>query len=484
MKGDFSIDRFDSTKHFNRVLKQQGRVDLDADWNEQASIAQYALRTMITDIFGPAAGPRDNCGFGVIDWKALSAADQDALKKAGFQPEFGDFLIGAGRYYVDGLLVENDAPVAYSAQPDWQGPKLVAGKYLAYLDVWERHVTYVEDDSIREVALGGPDTCTRVKTVWQVKFAVAGGAANPEIAAKMKELKKQLAEETARVPQNAATIKKIEIQLARLSKQLESEPTCDSPLELIRDWTSGAMQARLEPGEFADNPCVLSPESRYRGLENHLYRVEVNRGSQNPANKPPTFKWSRENGSVVTRWLGNDGNALIVTSSRGFSAGDWIEVADTTAELQGNPGKLLQILTTDGNLIKVDSPPAWNESLVNPFVRRWDQQANDELKLDEGAIVITPGVGDKGWIEIEYGIEVQFSAGEYRTGDYWLIPARVATGDIIWPQKDGKGIDLAPRGIEHHYAPLALIEATNVAPYITINSDCRCRFAPLPCLSD
>jgi hypothetical protein len=187
MKGDFSIDRFDSTKHFNRVLKQQGRVDLDADWNEQASIAQYSLRTMLTDILGPAAGPRDNCGFGVIDWKTLSADDQDALKKAGLEPEFGDFLVGAGRYYVDGLLVENDAPLAYSAQPEWRGPKLAAGKYLAYLDVWERHVTYIEDDSIREVALGGPDTCTRVKTVWQVKVAdavpVAGGVENPEFAA-------------------------------------------------------------------------------------------------------------------------------------------------------------------------------------------------------------------------------------------------------------------------------------------------------------
>jgi hypothetical protein len=35
--------------------------------------------------------------------------------------------------------------------------------------VWERHVTWIEDDSIREPALGGPDTCTRAKVTWQVK---------------------------------------------------------------------------------------------------------------------------------------------------------------------------------------------------------------------------------------------------------------------------------------------------------------------------
>ena len=38
-----------------------------------------------------------------------------------------------------------------------------------YLDVWERHVTALEDDDIREKALGGADTTTRCKVVWQVK---------------------------------------------------------------------------------------------------------------------------------------------------------------------------------------------------------------------------------------------------------------------------------------------------------------------------
>ena len=41
---------------------------------------------------------------------------------------------------------------------------------LFYLDVWERYITYVEDDRIREAALGGADTCIRSKVVWQVKL--------------------------------------------------------------------------------------------------------------------------------------------------------------------------------------------------------------------------------------------------------------------------------------------------------------------------
>ena len=41
MKGDFSRDTFNPRKHYAGVLMQQGRVQIDADWNEQQSIARY-----------------------------------------------------------------------------------------------------------------------------------------------------------------------------------------------------------------------------------------------------------------------------------------------------------------------------------------------------------------------------------------------------------------------------------------------------------
>jgi hypothetical protein len=37
-RGDFTRDTFTPEEHFIRVLSQQGRVWLDADWNEQTSI--------------------------------------------------------------------------------------------------------------------------------------------------------------------------------------------------------------------------------------------------------------------------------------------------------------------------------------------------------------------------------------------------------------------------------------------------------------
>ena len=79
----------------------------------------------------------------------------------------GRLLIGAGRYYVNGLLVENEAqPVHGSSRTTHLRRRRFAkaitdkanARYWVYLDVWERHITAIEDDSIRETALGGPDT--------------------------------------------------------------------------------------------------------------------------------------------------------------------------------------------------------------------------------------------------------------------------------------------------------------------------------------
>src|SRR6516164_9657343 len=62
----------------------------------------------------------------------------------------------------------------YRTQPDYPDPSPISSnqQYLVYLDVWERHLSYLEDEgdlNMREVALGGPDTATRTKVVWQVK---------------------------------------------------------------------------------------------------------------------------------------------------------------------------------------------------------------------------------------------------------------------------------------------------------------------------
>jgi len=58
MKGDFARVTFDPTRHYSQVFQQQGRVLLEADWNEQGNIQLHLLRSLIRDLLGPcwAAG--------------------------------------------------------------------------------------------------------------------------------------------------------------------------------------------------------------------------------------------------------------------------------------------------------------------------------------------------------------------------------------------------------------------------------------------
>ena len=54
----------------------------------------------------------------------------------------------------------------------------------------------------------------------------------------------------------------------------------------------------------------------------------------------------------------------------------------------------------------------------------------------------------EGWLALEDGVEIQFVDPQnsvYRTGDYWLIPARVATGDVEWPRESVPGIPRSGR---------------------------------------
>src|SRR5690242_9113079 len=165
MQGDFSRNTVDPRKHYRSVRMQQGRVQIDSDWNEQADIVGYLIETQIRDLLGPGGAPVAAPGFaiGLDDGDgAAQAADQSAAPP--------DCWIGAGRYYVDGILCENDQQIRFLSQPDHPSAALPAAgsdAYIAYLDVWQRHVGAVEAPDLREVALGGIDTTTRVRTIWQ-----------------------------------------------------------------------------------------------------------------------------------------------------------------------------------------------------------------------------------------------------------------------------------------------------------------------------
>ena len=84
-------------------------------------------------------------------------------------------------------------------------------------------------------------------------------------------------------------------------------------------------------------PCDLPPTGGYRGRENQTYRVEIHdEGAAGAA----TFKWSRDNASVVSPVVEvlPDGLTLRPASLGkdtvlGFDKGEWVEVLDDDREL-------------------------------------------------------------------------------------------------------------------------------------------------------
>jgi hypothetical protein len=456
MKGDFSRDTFNPANRFSRVLMQQGRVQLDADWNEQASILLHYLRSLAADLIGRHGGPQGNFGFGVVDVAALSAEERKRLEDAKILPlAHGDFLIGRGHYYVDGILCENDDYMVYGAQldnplPNETQPKNLKGAYVVYLDVWERHLTYLEVEdadgarvSFREVALNGPDTTTRAQVVGQVKAR----ASNISVA-------------------DAKDYAKF---LAALGD--EGRPG------------TGLLKARaIQPTADSENPCIIPPEARYRGAENRLYRVEVHLSGV--ASRPgaaiggptATFKWSRENGSVIFPIRQIAGKQVTLeTLGRdmrlGLQSGDWVEIVDDDYALQNRAEPLLQIDTVayDDNAVVLKdaaTSQAGRDPSKHPILRRWDRRASDDNAPTSAGIPIVETGSSQNWIELEDGIQIQFQTSAtaepnyYRSGDYWLIPVRTATGDVEWPGAAGAPIALGPRGVVHHYAPLWIITVT------------------------
>ena len=441
MKGDFSRITYDGKKQYALVLMQQGRVQLDADWNEQAIIQWQNLIKLTGDLIGEHGGPNDS-------FNITEIVDANGY----VVPNANDFIINQGRYYVDGVLCENENDIQFTRQEDYPISEGMdgQGKYLVYLHVWWQHITALEDDGIREAALGGPDTATRIKTVWQVKA---------------------LKEEN-----NEFYSKDYKLNYSDFKSFLEQKGIINEATGMLKAGTKKTIETT--------DPCITSPQNKYRGAENQLYRVEIHKAGV--AGKA-TFKCSRDNGSAVflikepvdivgevitLEHLGRD-------KRFGLKAGDWVEVVDDIYVLQRKTEDLLKVesVNPDENKVTLSGTPQFdrdlsNMPLKNPFLRRWDHSGDEK---NGGTIVVTESESENDWIELEDGVQIKFlpqtgtEAHYYKSGDWWWIPARTATGDVEWPRDEG-GAPIAQKPLDpgHRYAPLALIDF-NASPSPSID---------------
>lgn len=503
MKGDFARVTFDPARHYSQVFQQQGRVLLEADWNEQGQIHSHLLRALITDLFGPcwAAGT----GF------ALTTSSTDANGSMTTLP-VTDWQLAPGHFYVDGILCENDVVCTLATQPQAPTPDygVADGKsgfenspasFALWLDVWERHLSAVEAPAISDLALNGVDTASRAQVVWQLRM-LDQGSAGQQLDLITAALNVQL-KATADAANQAAISQQI-TDVGNLRNSITSTGNTDGDpcaevgqvLTARTRWVLPHLSAQLGPVVADNDPCIIAADASYRGCENQLYRVEIHQGGLAAvagAAIGASFKWSRENGSVVFPVLSNtlgasasDGSAQLTVAVAnlgrderlGLAVNDWVELVDDDYALGQRAFSLLQVGAIDiaSDLVTLLVPKSITAYRLasgpgkHPLLRRWDQRdgagAQGVLMLAEGAA-----------ITLEDGIQITFTPGAvYATGDYWLIPARVAGNGVLdWPTTGIAGTPAArpPLGL-HHQAVLGVSGGDNGS-----YQECCCRFGPL-----
>jgi hypothetical protein len=447
---------YDKTREYRSVVAQQGRVTLEADVNEEAVIASEALRYETIDIIGPTGTP-DN-GY-------LVSVDAN-----------GDLIVGPGIMYVGGWRMRFPLPVPVADQPEWidqpslpwiQNPK--QSLYVIALLVTEQEVQAVEDQALREVALGGPDTAARTRLMQHI---VAVPTNDDTCAAVLKDWN--------------SILKPLGLAL--------------NPDTFALDFDA-ALQVSFYPPAGPADPCCPPAQGGYLGADNQLVRVTVT--SYNPTSHTGTLLWGWNNASFLYRATLVDATAnppiltlspAPVDSEHTPQINQVIEVLRSTMEL-GNPADLNFIAAPEGEVITLASAgtvfdPTTNQltlpagtivpSDTNPlFVRLWQA----EVPFTDG---------EPAQLDTVSGLAVTIHmtalpSGPLEARPFWDFAVRPNTPQLVYPQRYLQAPQ-GPTGPRRWLTDLAIVKAAGVNPItgaaggttITIVADCRVPFGPLP----
>jgi hypothetical protein len=421
VKGDFSRDSFDPHRPNTRVLRFQGSVDLDADWNEQVASLLFYHRDLAQALVG-WHGSFDN-GFRV---EPLA----DPLK----------VRIARGSYYIDGVRAYKPYDEVLDLANLFPGPAGTGpAACLVYLEMWERVFTALEADEIREVALGGLDTSERARIVTVVRA----------------------------IGLKASDVFGTRDDFQKLVEAAGRPPYWRRPRPHLRAWVPDQPSDSSAPKA----KCAPIPGGGYGRPENQLYRVEIH--DVDATAKKTFFKWSRDNGSALypiksvdvtpvpsagggapgyaievtlTDPLGTSGVALVCDDwvelqCREVGAGDLIPLLMSVEQV--DVGQSGETTVTFNTLAKVpgdklpDYLTAGTNKLNHAFLRRWDFRTPppDGTPPPPPALWDGVPVAGKVGMELEDGVFVKFDDPEScLPGDYWLIPARTITRDVVWPR--------------------------------------------------
>src|SRR4028119_1195843 len=108
MKGDFTRSTFQPEKHYTSVRMQQGRLQLDSDWNEQVDIEAYLRHAQAVDMIGA-----DSCV--PTSGKYSGEPYRDSFKIS-ITPDGSDLAIAPGRLYANGTFCELETGTHFKAK--------------------------------------------------------------------------------------------------------------------------------------------------------------------------------------------------------------------------------------------------------------------------------------------------------------------------------------------------------------------------------
>ena len=290
MSGDYTKRTSTPRKRFAAVLMQQGRVQLDSDWNEQGDILRER---------GAAALTRHvrSGGRALPHHARRLQARPDRRAAAQSLDRAGPALCGrtarravrrrGGHLFVPALPSRSARP----AGRRFASPISTSGSARSPPS---------EDRDLLDVALGGVDTTARLQTVWQLRVAGVDQA------------------------------------------------VCGMPVGEMP--SAGRLTAQAIAPPAPDDPCILPPIA---GLSRAGEPALPDRGPQRRAARDGALQmvarqWQPRRAGQRPRGL-RHANHLDrsaprpATKSCGFAIGDWVTVTDDHRELHGEPGEMAQI---------------------------------------------------------------------------------------------------------------------------------------------
>ncbi|KAF0813722.1 hypothetical protein IGB42_02075 [Andreprevotia sp. IGB-42] len=456
---DLSRNATDFFKRYNGVRMQQGRVLTDDDFNEAAQLDLEDQRRTRLDTIG-AYGTPDN-GFLLKNPQVVNGKPT--------------FTLAAGSLYLGGLRLEQPVDEPFHLQKDWlffdraadwpSAPTSGSRIDLVWIEAWQQPVTAVEDGELFEVALGGPDTSARLRTMRRVYV--------------------QTGVNTEECPEAWDALKNSWSALGTLAADYELASTAK-------------LQVSFTVPSETTNLCAPPQNGGYLGAENQAIRVQMVDATH--------YTWGYDNAAPLYRALlttSNNKRVKLKLLTEPKDAVHWplhdqvVEIlpwsaalpnGERVAELAGHLTKVASSYNPDSaEFTIVDEPPTGFEnrwegrddqaSFFNGqpeqryvYVRIWNR--GDDLASPAKVPLANNVLGHT-------GLSITFLGGPLRAYDYWIIAARPAAPNVVtpWVLKSGA----AAHGLKRYRAPLGLIRWTADGSGVTglVIHDCRRPFLPL-----